>query len=136
MKTNRRILQFILAGTIATSAAAESTVPELRMNAEVNKTNAVLIIDEGDVCTIRIGKKSEGMCAKTSDFKGKKLQVMAGFAASVTEAELVPLRVKGGSSIVGTLECKRIRMGTLPDIPQLNQIVLADGCTIKALKNK
>lgn len=126
----------IFAGVTAPTAAWAAS-PALPINAQVEKTNAVLTIAEGDVCKYKAeNEKKNALCAKTSDFKGKKMQVWAAFAESVTETTLAPLREKGGSSLEGTLQCKRIRMGTLPDIPQFNDVVLADGCTIKSLRNK
>lgn len=116
------------------SGAALAAQPQLRVNAQVDKANAVLSVDEGDVCSVNIDKERKGLCAKSDEFKGKKLQVWAAFADSVTEDTLAPLRAKSG--LFGTIQCKRVRMGTLPDIPGMPPLVIAEECTIKALKSK
>ena len=136
MKTPTSLLLCLIIAGVAAPTVAAAADPAMRINVQAEKTNAILNIDEGDVCDVNEDKKRNGVCAQTNDFRGKKIQVIASFADSVTEAMLAPLKLKGGSSIVGTLQCKRIRMGKLPDIPQLDAMVLADGCTLKALKNK
>jgi hypothetical protein len=122
--------------SLLVAGAALAAPPELRINAQVDKANAVLSLDDGDVCDINLDKKREGICGTTTEFKGKKQQVWAGFSDSVTKAMIAPLRAKGGESIVGTVQCKRVRMGTLPDIPEMPAMVIAEECTIKSLKNK
>jgi hypothetical protein len=137
MKTFTTLLLCSIFTGVGAPTAAFAASPDMPIKAQVEKTNAILTVVEGDVCKYKASnERKSALCAKTSDFKGKKMQVWAAFAESVKEATLAPLREKGGSSLEGTLQCKRIRMGTLPDIPQFNDVVLADGCTITALTNK
>lgn len=125
------ITAFLSLLVVGTALAAQ---PPLRINALVDKANAVVNVDEGDVCSVNIDKERKGLCAKTSDFQGKKLQVMAAFSDSVTDTVLAPLRSESGLS--GAVQCKRVRMGTLPDIPGMPPLVIAEECTIKALRKK
>lgn len=122
--------------SLLVAGAALAAQPQLRINAQADKANAVLNVTEGDVCSVNFDKERKGLCAKSNDFQGKKLQVWAAFADSVTEAALAPLRAKGGESIIGAVQCKRVRMGTLPDIPGMPPLVIAEECTIKSLRNK
>ncbi|MES2320145.1 MAG: hypothetical protein V4631_21925 [Pseudomonadota bacterium] len=133
MKTSSSVLVCLLIATLAPAALASSALPQLRFNAVEERTNAPLTIDAGMVAAINGGRELNGLMAETDDFKGKKIKAFIVFADSVTAAVRQDLMASQGR-IGGTLQCKRIRMGDSPDMPAMKTLVLADECTIKALK--
>lgn len=125
------ILSFVIAA-VAIPAMATRALPQFRVNALAEKTDAVISIDQGALSAFAGSRDPNGILATTKDFKGAALKAYVIFADSVAEDAIVDLASFQGK-IAGTLQCKRIRMGSSPDFPQVKTAVLAENCVIKQL---
>lgn len=132
MKNTVSLLLGLAIASLAVPALATRALPQFRVNALEEKKDAVLKIDAGALAAIGGGRDINGIQADTSDFKGQKLRAYVIFADSVPTDNIDDLSAFQGK-IAGTLQCKRIRMGSSPELPGVKTAVLAENCTIKAL---
>ena len=128
----KQIILSLAIAAVALPAMATRALPPFRVNALAEKTNAVIAIDQGALSQFAGSGSPNGILATTRDFKGGPLKAYVIFADSVAEDTILDLAGFQGK-IAGTLECKRIRMGTSPDLPQVKTAVLAENCVIKQL---
>lgn len=119
---------------VTASAASPRDVPDIKISAKQEKTDAILNLDKAAVAAMIDKEKMSGMVGVTSDFQSMELPAYVVFAASVTEDRLFRLANFQGR-LKGVLQCKRIRLGTSPLFPHVKLGVLAEQCIIKSLNH-
>lgn len=114
------LLNCLLFVTMSASGASPRAVPDIKMSSKQEKIDAVLTIDKG-AATRLVNQQS------LDDWLAYVV-----FADSVAEDEIMKLANFQGR-IHGTLQCKRIRLGTSPMFPDIKLGVFAEQCTIRSL---
>lgn len=128
----KHLILSLAIAAVALPAMATRALPQFRVNALSEKSNAIISIDQGALSAFGGSRDPNGILATTKDFKGSPLKAYVIFADSVAEDTILELAGFQGK-IAGTLQCKRIRMGNSPDLPQVKTAVLAEDCVIKQL---
>lgn len=130
--TSRRILLASLMATLALPVLATRAVPDFRVNAVEERKNATLNFTQGGGATLGKSKELNGLMATTSDFKNTPTDAFIVFADSVPQEKIEELMDKHGR-LSGSVQCKRIRLGSSPEMPGIKIAVLAQDCTINKI---
>lgn len=129
-----RVLACLLAISSTAAVASPRAVPPFEAHAKMEKKNAVLNFKEGAPAALLSEKGFDSIQATTADFPGGRVPAFLIMDESVSEAKLTELAARDGF-LEGSVQCKRIRLGSSPQFPLFKSAVLGEQCTIKALND-
>ena len=115
-------------------AAPSRIVPEFDVHAKVERKNAQLNFDKGAAAATVTPEAFDSIVGVTDDFSGGRVPAYIVFDDSVPEDKLMALASFQGR-LKGSVQCKRIRLGTSPLFPHLKSAVLAEECFIKSINH-
>jgi hypothetical protein len=130
----RSSLLFILLLSGSAHASTSGLLAGVQLQVEQEKKDAVLNIDRAAAAGLSDDSTLDGLVGVTGDFNGSELPAYVVFDASVPEEKMAALANFQGR-IKGSVQCKRIRLGSSPAFPHVKTGVLAEQCTIKSLNH-
>jgi len=123
-----------IAVCIASSTFAQDfpATKGLRVDALMEKRDAVMHIDHALLSAFVDDHTFDGLMGRTRDFRGQEMPAFVIFDKSVPETKLMALSNFHGK-IQGSVECKRIRVGSSPDRPDIKIAALGEECKVVAI---
>ncbi|WP_332879454.1 hypothetical protein [Massilia sp. S19_KUP03_FR1] len=115
-------------------AATPRVFPPFEMNASLDKKNMQFHFTEGAVGGIVNDYELSGIIGMATEFTAQPGGATILFDESVTEERLRDLMNYQGR-LEGVVQCKRVRVGTSPEFPQLGVQLMAEGCIIKSINH-
>jgi hypothetical protein len=114
--------------------ATPRVFPPFEMNTSMDRKNMELHFTDGMVGAILEESELSGIIGNVAALSAQPFGATILFEESVTHKRLMGL-VNFQGRLEGVAQCKRVRVGTSSEHPQLGVQVMAEGCTIKSINH-